>query len=851
MDANRLRPFQIADDGDWVGVGDPPDLRYDGASRLLRLASRRPQVDWPDNAAAAPSLVEQVPGTIDAHGTHARYDAPSGQIVASGAFPNPVSIFFVAAGQILTDMAAANDGILYLALDGQILMKDLRDRWNPVTVGAPGFSAWRLAARPVLAAPRSETPLFVLDRTNRRLARLDGVPLPARPGFAYDSDIFRPCEENPRPPALTILGEAGVPTDTHETLVAVACSAEGRLALLTWIDGGEARIRLLGERAGAGDPPVDMGRLSSPITLAGAMHPFSLAWTAADQVAVMMPGVKEAAVYTVSPGSTRLLPVSDLYPLRDGDGGPFQHAVALPPQYSTGTGPLPLNRLAWPAFPLRGQATGARPLDSGAAETVWHRLYLEAAIPPGCRIEVFLAATASGVPPGDDDDWQLHLFGERDTAPADPILAPGGNVADTTDVPRGAWMSLPSEIPFHPGLLPCARQPGRAGLFTALIQRSDRRVRALRGRYLWVRVFLHGDGRSTPEVAALRAYGSRFSYVDNYLPELYRESLFDEDADQRGPSTRADFLERFLGNFEGILTNVEDRIASAHLLTDPATVPPESLEWLASWLGFVFDPAVSTDQRRALLAATPDLYRFRGTLRGLGLALDIVTAGAVRRRQIVVLEDFRLRRVFATILGADLENDDDPLLPGLSQSGNSFVGDTLFLGDEHNKEFLALFSADLRVDAPERAAIDELLDALAFRATVLVHQEVSPQDLALVRRIVDRESPGHVAVRIQTASQRFLIGASSLVGVDTFLDRRPGAQPVTVDRTVIGRGDLIYHVPSLDPRLGGGAAAIGQPLARLEAPDRLPFGQTFTLSAEKSEASAGHKIVRYRWKLIN
>jgi phage tail-like protein len=405
------------------------------------------------------------------------------------------------------------------------------------------------------------------------------------------------------------------------------------------------------------------------------------------------------------------------------------------------------------------------------------------------------------VPEVDSVDWFAHDFGE----------CPDDRVSPQAPVhPKGAWVRTASELPFHPGLLQCPRAPNRSGLFTALIQRGDRRVRTLRGRFLHARVELYGNQRSTPEVAALRAYSSRFSYAEHYLPELYREDCFGPEADDRigeetDHSTPADFLERFLDNFEGILTPLEDRIASAYLLTDPSSTPEDALDWLGSWIGMAFDPAFPTERRREMLRQAPQLYREHGTLPGLKRALEIATGGAVTGGEIVVLEDFRLRRTFATILGADFSEEDDPLLPGLSVSGNSFVGDTLFLGDEHQQEFMAVYSADLQKLASEEQAIAGLYDRLAHRVTVLVHQEVEPQDLNLIRRVVERETPAHVQAQVLSATWPFLVGIASLVGIDSYLGEKPPQRPVRVGTSLIGVRDLLLHPASLDPRLEGGS----------------------------------------------
>ena len=553
------------------------------------------------------------------------------------------------------------------------------------------------------------------------------------------------------------------------------------------------------------------------------------------------------------------------------------HALALPNLARSGTAAN---------FTTEGGPLRAQLIDSGTPATTWHRVFMEANIPPACGVVVWLAATNDAQPPAPErlDAWHPHAFG-RDVRAIDPA-------ASGPHVPHAVWERAPSELPAHPGLAPWAPQRDLRGLFSVLVQNARTAVRSLNGRYLWVRLSLHGNSRASPEVVALRAWASRFNYAEQYLPRIYRETLFGDAAQlpgerldsvdegyalaldvggapdvalllrlatsgivvsdgaqvvvehpgrswllRDGGSARcwrllldghaigvyrpqaspADFLARSLANVEGVLTQWEDRVAHAHLLTDPTSTPAEHLDWLASWVALSFDAALPEARRRAWLQAAPELARWHGTRRGLALALDVATGGGVSGGEVVVLEDFRLRRVLATLLGVDLADEDDPLLPGLQVSGNSVVGDTLVLGDQARAELMALYREEATSEREDQDIAD-FYGRLAHRATVLVHREVDEVDTGLIRRIVDLESPAHVQVRVATASWPFMVGVASLVGVDTYLARTVPPRPVRVQRSVLGGGDFVLGPTTLDPRLRGEAAPPPVSLAPLAVP---------------------------------
>ncbi len=105
------------------------------------------------------------------------------------------------------------------------------------------------------------------------------------------------------------------------------------------------------------------------------------------------------------------------------------------------------------------------------------------------------------------------------------------------------------------------------------------------------------------------ALDRRSKYLD-YLPGIYRDN---------------DFLGRFLLIFQNILDPIERTVDNLHCYFDPRMTPPEFLPWLASWVDLVLDPTWPEERRRELVASAAELFRWRGTRKGLSEYLRIYT----------------------------------------------------------------------------------------------------------------------------------------------------------------------------------------------------------------------------------
>ncbi len=273
--------------------------------------------------------------------------------------------------------------------------------------------------------------------------------------------------------------------------------------------------------------------------------------------------------------SLHMLPL--YYPVRGFTGRGLVQAGA-DTLYDLGARYVPLTAQPRGRYRTQGTLDGIV-IDSGTPDMVWHRIALDACVPDGTGIQI-----------------------EARTAPAEEELSLAEWHVQPLPHLRSDGADLPFHVPFE------EKRAAPAGVWDLLLQRQI-------GRWIELRISLRSTGTGSPLIRALRVWTPRFSYLDEYLPAIYRA---DPDA--------GDFLDRWLANFEGLLTGMEGRVAGSERYFDTRTAPQEALDWLGDWLGVVPGRLSDPERQRLLIAHAPLLWDWRGTPLGLltllRLALD-------------------------------------------------------------------------------------------------------------------------------------------------------------------------------------------------------------------------------------
>lgn len=345
------------------------------------------------------------------------------------------------------------------------------------------------------------------------------------------------------------------------------------------------------------------------------------------------------------------------------------------------------------------------PLDSGRLGNPWHRVGLELSVPERTGVRLF--TFTSDVP--------------RPDLSADGLL-------DEPPQP-GAWQLAPDNTD------------------EALVQSPP-------GRYLYLALALKGPGDRTPSVERIYVYAHRQSSLA-YLP-----AVFQADETSRG------LLDRLLSLTDTIFGEIESQVEDFALHLDADGAPADFLPWLASWFDLTLEQSWSEAQRRAFLKEIVDLYRWRGTVRGLRRLLQLHANLADPMPQIV--EHFRGvgQPALETWLGAPPEGD----------------------APHHFSVLLPAYT----IDTPDKRAV--------------------------VQRLIDANKPAHTHFSLRPVKPSLRLGATAIRGSALGLDSVVGSHapwqlPTDTEREgVLGIGTML----PADPLPRGIAVRLGQ--TRLGAP---------------------------------
>jgi len=256
------------------------------------------------------------------------------------------------------------------------------------------------------------------------------------------------------------------------------------------------------------------------------------------------------------------------------------------------------------------------------------------------------------------------------------------------------------------------------------------------GRYLWLRLTFNSNGLLSPELRSMKVFYPRVSYLQ-YLPAVYQE---DEKS--------RPFLERFLSIFQSEFDGLDYRIDRIWQLFNPGSIPAKDLNWLASWLAVVVNPAWSESKLRSMLKNAFQAQCMRGTVAGLTQAISDY-AGV----QAVVVEHFLMRRLPVLSGGASLDGGirlwSQAFYKRLQLASNSQIGNFQLLSDP----------------APDVEPMNR--DAHQFTVLFLASPYGSGDVERQITQLVEREKPVHTQANICPLLPRFRIGVQSTIGTDS------------------------------------------------------------------------------------
>ncbi|HTV75086.1 MAG TPA: phage tail protein [Candidatus Acidoferrales bacterium] len=270
--------------------------------------------------------------------------------------------------------------------------------------------------------------------------------------------------------------------------------------------------------------------------------------------------------------------------------------------------------------------------------------------------------------------------------------------------------------------------------------RSDTIITANPGRYLWLRVQLTGVPGSAAELHRLDVSFPRNTSL-RMLPAIYA-------TDAGGRS----FNERLLSLFDAMRDEVKGEIRTLGSVIDPRTTDAATkrdfLDWLGAWFDMELYRAWPVERRRAVIHHAGELFRLRGTARGIERFVELALG-----RRIVIVESFTERSWWF--------------------AQKSYLGCAVLFGPGIVNR-AALDGTDLLSTKTIDSVPTPMLDPFASRAnrmTVYVpsYAEPTQDELTMLERVIETQKPAHVAVCIVITSPNARLGVTARLGLDSML----------------------------------------------------------------------------------
>lgn len=105
------------------------------------------------------------------------------------------------------------------------------------------------------------------------------------------------------------------------------------------------------------------------------------------------------------------------------------------------------------------------------------------------------------------------------------------------------------------------------------------------------------------------------------LPSLFQQ-------EDRARANGVPFVQDFCNGLDTVVAPAYSVLDNLFAYFDPMLTPPDFVDWLSGWVGVDLDENWPLDHRRRLVADAHELYRWRGTVRGVRALVEIYT-GAI------------------------------------------------------------------------------------------------------------------------------------------------------------------------------------------------------------------------------